>query len=709
MTAAPPRSLRLAALLVRFRLRSLWNALWRPPRGRPLRLAWLLVLLAPLAYVGLFATALDVVARSATLAEQGALLGLVVGSILLASLVGKMATTEAVIGGTGENEFLLVRPVALDTLVVARSLAGAVTDVFGALFLLPVLLAAALVWELGAAGAAIAAVTSILAHVAVSALSQAGQILVVRVVPPGRRRAVWVALALLATLAMAGLWVVAIWVLRRPEDTVAALRPLLAVLRYGPGAPLAAPLARLLHADAAGAAVALGGLLALVLLAVALSAVAARWAGKAGWEQAGAPWAEAAPRAPTGRPLTILSKDLRLLLRERSRLATLIALPVVLVGIQIFGSAGWDWTTASPRNAAVLAFSVAAYMATLGPLGHMAAERRSFWLLLTVPAPLGRLLAYKAVFWSAIVGGVAALAWGAVVAIGHVALSGDAVGAGALALLGAVTVSWLAVGVAGGAADLAEDGSPLGLGTVYLFMLVAGLFNVVLLADGETRVRGLVLYLGAVALHWLTGVEHAARAFDPPEPLLRRLVAADGASLAILLFLGLGAQRMVAAMWPAGEAAWTEIAWAGVIASGAGIYVVRRQSPGPRRGLAAWLGLAPVLGLILGLSLGALAAAARWRGVPAISLGPLLARAAAEELVFRGIIQRALRERWRRVRRGSVLALAAAAAMALAAGGRPMGAMAAAACLAPGVALALTGRLRAALVARFVAELAAVL
>ena len=104
---------RLAALLARMRLRAVWNALVRVPRRRSLRLAWLLVLLGPVGYVGLFAAALEAVSEVATRAEQAAMLALVAGCVVAASAAGKMASNEAVVGGSGENEFLLARPVAI--------------------------------------------------------------------------------------------------------------------------------------------------------------------------------------------------------------------------------------------------------------------------------------------------------------------------------------------------------------------------------------------------------------------------------------------------------------------------------------------------------------------------------------------------------------------------------------------------------------------
>src|SRR5581483_2476768 len=139
------------------------------------------------------------------------------------------------------------------------------------------------VWDAGAGGVAIAAATSIVVQVGVSASAQAGQILVVRLVPPARRRLVWSVLALLGALAMVTLWLVASGILRQTAALLASLRPWTAALLASPGGIIVRPLASLaLIAPRAG-------LLALLVLALA-SAMAvlgarlvAAWAGRAGW------------------------------------------------------------------------------------------------------------------------------------------------------------------------------------------------------------------------------------------------------------------------------------------------------------------------------------------------------------------------------------------------------------------------------------------
>jgi hypothetical protein len=702
-------ALAVARLLVRYRLRSLWNGAWRVPRQRPMRIAWVMLLLAPLGYVAMFANAFSVIAETAAPGAQASVLALVASVLVLSSGLGKMAMNEAVVGGSGENEFLLTRPLSLETLVLARSYAGVVTSFFDALFLLPVLVSASVVWGLGAGGVVMAVLVSVTVQVGLSAAAQAGQILVVRVVPARSRRLVWSALALLAALAMACLWVVATSVFRSPTSLIAGVEAWPLPLRLSPGGWIVAPLVTLARGSALGAVLSLAAPLELTVLALALSTLAVRWAGRAGWEQAGVPWAEA-QRAPAPRRafMTPFTKDWYLIVRDRSRLVTLLALPVIFIGIGIFGSVGWSEVTGAATAVAVPAFSLAAYLAALGPLNHMEAERHAFWLLRVAPVPLWRLLAWKALFWSTIVGSAAVLA-AASLLVWKGAFTAGALGTAALAVLGAVTVSWLAVAMASGTASfIDEQRRALGPATLYLFLFVAALYNVVLLRDGPVRWRALLLYGATVALHWIAGVDGAARVFDPEEQRERRVSAADGATLAVLMYVGSQLPRVPGLAESASLAA---VIWPAVVLVAAAVYLLRRPGSATGWSLPRALGAGVLAGALgAGLLVGALrdgVLAGALGAVPGVAgvvhpFGPVLAlaliRAAAEELVFRGMVQRGLPAgRW--------IAFAVAAGVALVAGSRPLGAPALLVAVVPGLALAASRRWSSAAAARLVLEL----
>ena len=407
--------MRLAALLVRVRLRSLRNGLRLRGRARAPLVVAAAALVTSVAYVGLFAQAFSVVVATVGPRGQGAALGVVAGLLAFGSWAAKAASSEALRAGSPENEFLLSRPIGLGALVAGRGLADALTDPMGALFLFPVLLAASLVWRLPPAAWLMAAAVSGLVQLGISMLAYTAQVALVRLVRAaapaqclGRHA---LAVGAVAGVALDGRH-------RRAARSGGAGR-----------APRARAQLAVVHAGRAhrGAAGRLGG---------------GRWpgrgaggagsagagrrggggagggrralgAGLGGWEEAGAAWADAAAVPRRGGAITAANKDLRLIVRDRTQLLVLVAMPAIFVGVQIFGAAGWAWSTASLARVSCLSYSLALYMTTIGPLTHMQAERRAFWILRAVPVPLGRLLAAKARAWAVIVGATAAVTFAA--------------------------------------------------------------------------------------------------------------------------------------------------------------------------------------------------------------------------------------------------------------------------------------------------------
>ena len=364
-------------------------------------------------------------------------------------------------------------------------------------------------------------------------LAYATQIAVVRVVAPARRRAVWMGLRLVGALALAAVWMVGTWVLRAPAALAAKLGAIAWWANLTPGGLIVAPLAAVVRGQTRGRAWRRSACSGLAAAAALLLAVAvARRAGMRGWEEAGAPWAEAAP-VPSGqtRPITAATKDLRLITRDGGQMLVLIAMPAIFVGIQIFGSAGWTWSTASLARISCLAYSLALYMATIGPLTHMQAERRAFWILRTVPVPLGKLFAAKARAWSVVVGGAAAFAFlplALVMPSAGAGRLGSVVVAGFLVVGGAVSMTFLAIAMAAGGADLSdEQTTAVGPATIYAFLLVGGLYNLVLTGDPRTRLSGLGLYLFVTGAYWGAGVARAEICLDAEAVRTPRLRAAD--------------------------------------------------------------------------------------------------------------------------------------------------------------------------------------
>jgi hypothetical protein len=686
MPGPPPLTVaRLAGVLVGVRYRSWRGSLRAGPRVAAARLGLVFALVVPTAYVGLFASALAEIGAVAGSPGQELVLALVAGLVVLASFASKLAAGDLVVGRGGEVELLLARPLSLATLVAARGLAGVLTDLFGALFLLPILIAAALTWQLPPLAVAVAALSSIATQVTLAAAAQAGQIAIVHLVPPRRRRLVFVIAALAAAASMAAIWLAGSTVLRAPSSAAAAMAPLRAWALAGPGGLVTAPVRWLAAGHTLASLGALLLLLAGAALALAVAALVARWASRAGWEQADAGWAEAGAPARSARfpEVGLAGKDWRLLARDRARLVTLLALPLLFVGVQIFGSAGWAWSTGSVTRLGVCAYSLAAYAATFGPLVHLEAERRAFWILRAVPVPLARLFGAKAAFWAAVLAGFALATYLTLALAADLPFAGEGLVLAFLCPLGAALVAFLAVGLGASEADLSDDQRPaLGLGTAYLFMIVAGLFNLVLLARGPERWTALGLYLLCTAIAFVVGVERARVAFDPDEMRRRHLSPVVGTIGLVVLYLG---HRSAVLMQPvAGDEA--AAVGAGVWLAMVGLLaVVHHARPVPRPARADRV--AAIVALLLALA--SIPAVLLRPSTPALYLAILIVAVAGaalvQELLARGLVQQGLAPAGTpRVRRWLAFTLAAALVLLGSAGRPPL--LAVGAAILPGLA-----------------------
>ena len=287
-------------------------------------------------------------------AGQLAALALVTGTLAFGSLAAAAASSEAVRAGSPENEFLLARPVSLPALVAARGLADAVTDPVGG--------------AVPAAGAdrgdgRLAAAAGAPGRWRPRSRCCADRDLDARLRGAARGRALRPRPPAAHGLdgAAAGRGAVARDTVdarhlgdararRRWRRSVAGMAP---VLAFSPAVLDRARrwrrwcAAQPGHAVARGRARWLAPSPAAMLLTRRRSRAAPGCA--AGKRPAPSGPRRRARRAPTARLPTAATKDLRLIVRDRSQLLALVAMPVIFIGVQIFGAAGWTWTTASLR------------------------------------------------------------------------------------------------------------------------------------------------------------------------------------------------------------------------------------------------------------------------------------------------------------------------------------------------------------------------
>src|SRR5262245_28870871 len=197
---------------------------------------------------------------------------------------------------------------------------------------------------------------------------------------------------------------------------------------------------------------------------------------------------------------------------------------------------------------------------------------------------------------------------------------GARLAAGLLVTVGAAGMSFVAVAMASGGADLSDESTAaVGPSTIYAYMGVGGLFNVLLGADAAMCVAGLLLYALAGWTYWQAGVEQAAFCLDAEVVRERRVRASDGATLLIIYALtgrallqvkespgGNAAERAVIA----NSVAAVQFAVAVLVAIAVAIYLARRPPRAGRRGLVAGVAIAVAAGALGGALMRAVGAEA---------------------------------------------------------------------------------------------------
>jgi hypothetical protein len=325
-----------------------------------------------------------------------------------------------------------------------------------------------------------------------------------------------------------------------------------------------------------------------------------------------------------------------------------------------------------------------------------------------------RLLRARAGFWTLGVAGMAALVYALLTGLADAPMPGTAlVVHGVAALVGAALAAVLAVGMGVEAADVGDDGGgarrgALGLTTGYLFMLVAGLYNVALLAaEQQTMVaaRALTLYALAAALAFASGADRVMRAYDHAGGGRRAVSPVTGALLAILLFLGGRAVSAAAEVAGAGARAQTWFTvWAALVGAGAAVSWLRHR-PAPTCGGPLRAALLTGTVCLLAAALVPVTGRPPGHGGGHAARALLLIPPLAAEVVVRGLIQGGLQQLGNPARVGPARLAAAAlvsgcAAWAVTPPGDGAGVVVAAGALLPAAAFALTGRLWSAVAVR---------
>lgn len=225
----------------------------------------------------------------------------------------------------------------------------------------------------------------------------------------------------------------------------------------------------------------------------------------------------------------ILSKDLRLLARDRNLLMQTLVIPLVIVGFQFVVNPLLA-SASHPRSVAVLAYGIAAYVVAFGGLRILVAEQNALWLLFSLPTRLDRLLRRKTIIWGVAASGYAvavlAYAWRPSASMGMVDWM-----APVLALAGVFFCAFLAgaIGTIGFDPFQTELSRKIPPELSLLYMAIAAIYGYgVAVADLWGQLRFAVLTLFLVLALWDRVRRRVPYLLDPTAVPPRRIEIGDG-------------------------------------------------------------------------------------------------------------------------------------------------------------------------------------
>jgi hypothetical protein len=231
------------------------------------------------------------------------------------------------------------------------------------------------------------------------------------------------------------------------------------------------------------------------------------------------------------RPIGIIGKELRLVVRDRNFLAQTVIAPAFVFGIQLIVNPGII-RAATDRfdHAATLAYALGAYTLAVAGARLLSGEGRCLWLLYTVPRSLHKILARKALLWSAVSlfypTCVLILAW-----MIWPDFRSESVWLTVLALGGIGVFSFTAAGMGILATDPLEpeNHKKVQPGMIWLYMILAGSYmSVFYLPDLWTRIQ-IVLFSALMAFAiWEKAGRRLPFLLDPVSRAPGAISASDG-------------------------------------------------------------------------------------------------------------------------------------------------------------------------------------
>jgi ABC-2 type transport system permease protein len=249
----------------------------------------------------------------------------------------------------------------------------------------------------------------------------------------------------------------------------------------------------------------------------------------------------AAPAGPERRALFhgVLSKDLRLLFRDRTFLVNTLVVPVLVFAFQtVVYPDLLRGVTGDFRHAATLAYGLGAYILMSSAFHVLTVEGNSLWLLYTFPRELHRILIEKTMVWAAMALLYTGIALGVTASLSS-GLGWNALWLGATAVVGVVIAAFTAAALGTLASDpLQQDVQrKVRAQIVYLYLFLSGMYGATIYGPSAwARLVYMILSTLLVLALWQKVRDRLPYLLDPTEMPPPQIALSDGL-IAVLAFV----------------------------------------------------------------------------------------------------------------------------------------------------------------------------
>lgn len=251
-------------------------------------------------------------------------------------------------------------------------------------------------------------------------------------------------------------------------------------------------------------------------------------------------------------PLSLLSKDLLLLRRDRAFVFQVLGTPVFMIALQFVVNPDLAGVVAGDfRHACTLAFVLGAYLLLFSATGVLTVEGAALWLITSAPHSLARLLQQKVALWTAL-----ALAY----ALAAIALAvvitpwpeASGVSDAVMVLVGVPIFAVIAAGMGAAGSDplAVEPQQRMDAGVMVALMMIMGMYaQAIYTAHAHFRLLWIMLSGVLAYALWQQLDERLPWLLDPIERPPRRLNLSDGALAAMGFLFICGFIQLFLSIW----------------------------------------------------------------------------------------------------------------------------------------------------------------